>query len=247
MFAILPIYCLYSSFLHELIPQYHYTYGRATYFIMGLTSGYMLHIYRYSYYGKKGNSLKCSISKCSQANNVQFMCSLIKTMRMPILSNWFTVIVLLFLTFSVVWVTVIVPERYLAFTSELALTHVLYSFTVLLYALVMPMMIIQLSTGSLGNSDIMQKFLNWSGWLPLSRISLSFLLMDPIMVNLYNARLKHTISLDLDMHITIMLAQSIIIYLSALIVYLFFESPIRSCLNIVQTKLLGHFASQFQN
>ena len=196
----------------------------------------MLHVYNLE--GKSRSSSSTTTNSGSMKSNVEFICSSIRIIRKPILSNWFTIVVSLLITFSSVWISRYLPDRYLSFTSDLALMHVLVAFTIFLYAFVIPMLLIQLSTGSLGNSKAMIRFFNWPGWLPLSRISLSYLLVDPIVINLYNFRMKRTISLDMDMHITIMLAQSVIVYLASFFVYVALEAPLKSFFMMVQMKLM---------
>lgn len=171
-------------------------------------------------------------------SKVKFIIRLIDFMRKPILSNWFTATILFVLALSPMFLLTYLPDQYHMFYFGTASVYICLGLTVLLYAYIMPIILIQLSTGSLGNSSSARKFFNWTGWLPLSRISLTFLLLDPLIVLIINGRLEHTLRLNYDMLVLLMIAQSVVIYLISILVYLTMESPMKLCLTILQAKLL---------
>lgn len=210
----------------------------------------MLHIYSYVNHNNRERGKTFSISSQtthSDANHVRFMWRLVKIIQHPILSNWYILLMYFSLLMGSLLKTKFLPERYMLLYSDLALSHLLMAVNVLVLSFIFPIILIQLSIGSLGNGVAMRKFLNWPGWLPLSRISLSFLLVDPIVIILYYFRLKHTVYLDMDTHIITMMALSVIVYLISFFVYVALESPLRSCLTIVQMKLVRRFAPQLSS
>lgn len=217
---------------HEQSQIYTASLPRITYFICGVSVGYMLHIY--------------ATPVTKQNAHLQFMRSIINFFRRPILSNWFTCTMMVHILFLPLWISFAIPhlpERFTMFFNTNT-TLIAVGITIFLYSYIGPILLIQLATGTLGNSSFMQRCWNSSFWLPLSRISITVLLADLQIIALLHLRHDQTIRLTTDQRIADMISLSVCTYFLSFLAYLAFESPCKTLLKLVQDQLLFKYANR---
>ena len=205
---------------------YSHTFPRAIYFIMGVTTGYMLHIYK------------------SDRNKSTFISSIVDTIRRPMLSNWIVTILMLTSIYLPGFIFSFYFEKndnMTIYNTNIFHIYVAWAFFICTY--IAPIILIQLSTYSLANGDnsIVRTVLNWSGWSILARFRYSLMLIEYSIIEYWYLNQRDTIKLDLDRRILLMIGQTVIIYLSALLFQLFFATPLVNLLAPMRYILMRSF------